>query len=113
MTERPEQEEQDVSDLAGTWSAALEALEADVAALDRAMEAGSSVAVSSWQAPQDLGPVPAELVPRAERLVTRIAEVRERGTERMGALRGELDELDRRREAGAAYSAASGHHRSN
>ena len=103
----------DVSGIALTWSSALEALEADVDALDQALRDGSNVAVSSWQPPTDLGPVPADLAPRAERLLRRISEVRGRGAQRLDELQGELQQLDRRRDAGVAYSAAGGDVRHN
>jgi hypothetical protein len=107
------QEGTDMPSIALTWSVALEALEADVEALDRALRDGSNVAVSSWQPPTDLGPVPEDLAPRAERLLRRISEVRGRGTERLGELQGELHELDRRRDASVAYAAAGGDLRTN
>lgn len=107
------EEGEHVPGIALSWSAALEALEADVDALDDALERGSNVAVSSWQPPQDLGPVPEDLVPRAQRLLERISEVRGRGSERLGELRGELTELDRRRDAGLAYSNGAAEGRRN
>jgi hypothetical protein len=98
----------DVNGRAASWSAALEAIETDVEELDRALSSGATVVLSSWQPPSDLGPVPPTLVPRARRLVERIAELRSRGQDRLAALRGELEQLDRRRDAGVAYSAGSG-----
>lgn len=106
MTTETKREGHDVSGPAGTWSAALDALEADVETLDRALHDGTALAVASWQPPRDLGPVPDSLVTRAERLVARIAEVRGRGQQRLTQLHEDLGELDRRRDAGAAYSSA-------
>jgi hypothetical protein len=71
------------------WADALDEVEARI---DRA-EQGQPI---SFDAPTDLGPIPAELLPRAEALVTRSAIVEAALTERADGLRAELRRIPRR-----------------
>ena len=56
------------------WSEVLDRLESDVAAAEDVLRAGLAVEetrAADWQAPHDLGPLPATLRERAERLLAR------------------------------------------
>ena len=54
------------------WAAALDALEADVAAVEAVLADDTDTPVAAaWTPPDDLGPLPLDLVPRAEALLAR------------------------------------------
>jgi hypothetical protein len=72
-----------------TWPDVLDEIEARIELAER----GEQV---SFAPPEDLGPIPAELVPRAEALVTRGAQVETELTERAETLRAELRRIPRR-----------------
>jgi len=63
------------ADWSGAWSAALDALEMDVAATEAMLADDRRMAetplANPWQAPQDLGALPLELQPRADEILTR------------------------------------------
>jgi hypothetical protein len=90
------------------WQQALAALEADVEASAAALRTGEPMPASRWEAPTDLGPLPPALRGRAVTLHARIQQVHGQAGARSRELTGELEGVDRRRDAGAAYAAAAG-----
>ncbi|WP_127126568.1 hypothetical protein [Georgenia sp. SYP-B2076] len=64
------------------WAAALTELELDVAEAEASLNADHlATRTTPWQAPTDLGPLPAELRTRAETLLARQMEVARQVTE--------------------------------
>lgn len=53
------------------WTAVLDALERDVAAVERHLASGTVPPGAAWTPPAGLGPLPADLVPRADAIVAR------------------------------------------
>jgi hypothetical protein len=90
------------------WALVLDELEADLAEVERALAAGEVVPDATWTPPQQMGPLPAVLRERIEALAARIDRTHRVAQERMVALRDELQEVDRRRRAGAAYGSDVG-----
>ena len=88
------------------WDATLDELQAAVERIEDALDAGRVPTVVPWSPPAGLAPLPAELWQRATSLSWRLAAVEQRTRDRRDALQGELDDLARRRGAGAAYAAA-------
>lgn len=96
------------TDLDG-WIATLDELEAGIAEAEAQLDAGDAAEiepVAPWQAPEGIGPLPASLQQRATSLSWRMTAVEQRLRDRRGVLRSQLDDLSRRRTAGAAYAAA-------
>ncbi|HSK21923.1 MAG TPA: hypothetical protein VK906_02040 [Egicoccus sp.] len=89
---------------ADTWTEVLAQLEQDVAELDAALTDGEVVPVQAWVPPRDLGPVPHDLQPRAQRLALQLARLSSRTRDRLGELSGELADVEQRRRAGTAYA---------
>jgi hypothetical protein len=88
---------------ARAWLEVLDRLETDAQALEDALEAGDVLPVQTWVPPRDLGPLPEVLRVRAEGTLRRLDDARGRARGRLAGLTGDLDDLDRRRRAGAAY----------
>jgi hypothetical protein len=88
------------------WIATLEQLEADIERFEAELEAGEVVESAAWVPPSALGPLPVELRQRATSLSWRMTAVEQRARDRRDSLQQELDDLGRRRGAGAAYAAA-------
>lgn len=88
------------------WRQALTELETGLEAFERALEAGEVPEVARWEPATDLGPLPAALAQRATSLSWRMTAAEQRARDRRDALQGELDDLGRRRGAGAAYAAS-------
>ncbi|MFA9446409.1 hypothetical protein [Egicoccus sp. AB-alg6-2] len=86
------------------WLQVLEQLEADIAEYDIALAGGELVPVQTWVPPRDLGPLPDELQPRAQRLAVHLAGLQSRTRDRLGELSAQLNDVDRRRRAGTAYA---------
>lgn len=95
-----------MSGMAERWQVALDAIERDLVAVQEAQDAGVEAPVTAWQAPAHLGPLPGPLRARAAELAARVEVARARCERGISTLRGELDQLDRRRDAGSAYAAA-------
>jgi hypothetical protein len=89
---------------ARAWLEVLERLEADAQALEDALASGDVLPVQTWVPPRDLGPLPEVLRARAEGTLRRLDDARGRARGRIAGLTGDLEDLDRRRRAGAAYS---------
>lgn len=54
------------------WSAALDTLERDIAGVEDQLRAGAvTPAAAAWTPPQGLGPLPKDLVPRADAILVR------------------------------------------
>lgn len=90
------------------WEAALDAIEEDLGLVDAAIRAGRPAAVTGWQPPRDLGPVSDALRARAEALLRRIEQVQARAHDARDALRADLADLGRRRDAGHSYASMNG-----
>jgi hypothetical protein len=90
------------------WPQALDHLERSVEQAASALAAGEGppAAEPAWTPPSGLGPLTDELRDRAELLAERIAALERIALRRHGELRDELEDLGRRRGAGAAYAAA-------
>jgi hypothetical protein len=88
------------------WIATLDQLEVGIERFEAELETGEVVEAAAWVPPSAPGPLPAELRQRATSLSRRIAAVEQRARDRRDALHKELDDLVRRRGAGAAYAAA-------
>ncbi|PZM97414.1 MAG: hypothetical protein DIU79_02620 [Actinobacteria bacterium] len=78
-------------DTRAAWVAVLDALERDVAAVEAMLSAPHDIdereRVEPWQPPAGLGPLPSDLVPRAERLLARQTAVTRQLTRHMAANR--------------------------
>lgn len=70
-------------------------------------EAGESAEPRSWTAPTPAVPIPADLVPRAERLLQRHQQVTAQVADRLGAHRSQLRLTDRFAHATARVSVAA------
>jgi hypothetical protein len=53
------------------WNAVLDRLESDVATVEDQLRTGRVAVTAAWTPPQDLGPLPIHLVPRADAIVSR------------------------------------------
>lgn len=85
------------------WDRVLARLEREVEDVAAAVRDGQRPPTGTWTPPPDLGPVPEGLRHRTERLAARIQEVETLARTRADVLQAELDDLGRRRAAGAAY----------
>ena len=67
------------------WEVALDRVELDVIRVEKAIESGHGVTrVDEWHVPDDYGPIPLILRPRAEEILTRQRVLVERICERLG-----------------------------
>ena len=67
------------------WEVALDRVELDVIRVEKAVESGHGVTrVDEWRIPDDYGPIPLALRPRAEEILTRQRELVVRISERLG-----------------------------
>ena len=82
----------------------LAQLEQDLAELDGALADGEVIPVQAWVPPRDLGPLPDELQPRAQRVAVQLARLQSRTRDRLGELNEQLDQVEQRRRAGTAYA---------
>lgn len=89
---------------ARAWVDVLDRLEADLRALDDALDAGEPVPLQTWSPPRDLGPLPELLRDRATDIASRLSELQAAARARLAGLGRDLDDLERRRRAGAAYA---------
>lgn len=89
---------------ADTWSEVLDQLEQDLAELDTALTSGEVMPVQAWVPPRDLGPLPADLQPRAQRLAVQLARLQSRTRDRLDDLSEQLTQVEQRRQAGTAYA---------
>jgi hypothetical protein len=87
------------------WDEVLDRLESETTALRAALVDGSSVPVSTWEPPSDLGPLPPELRARADLVLSALADAQRRTRLRLDQLADELAGIDVRRRAGTAYAA--------
>jgi len=88
------------------WDEALDALEAEVAQLEFGLASGNLDEISkagAWNPPDDLVALPVELADRAESLAERMAAAEQQAREIRDELKGELHNLNTRRNAAAAY----------
>jgi hypothetical protein len=53
------------------WNAALDRLESDVATVEEQLRTGTVAVGAAWTPPPGLGPLPADLVPRADAILAR------------------------------------------
>jgi hypothetical protein len=68
------------------WEAALDRIELDVIRTERALASPDAVVrTDEWTVPDDYGPIPVALRPRAEELLARQQELLARLGERLGA----------------------------
>lgn len=91
------------------WIATLDQFEAGIERFEAELDASDAAELSrveTWQPPVGLGPLPGELRQRATSLSWRMTAMEQRARDRRDALQCELDDLGRRRGAGAAYAAA-------
>lgn len=88
------------------WIATLDQLEAGIERFEAELDAGEIGEVELWVPPADLGPLPESLRQRAVSLTWRMTAMEQRARDRRAVLQRELDDLGRRRGAGAAYAAA-------
>jgi hypothetical protein len=98
----------DPDELTG-WIATLDQLETGLARFEAQLDAGDDAVFAgpgSWAPPEGLGPLPAELKQRATSLSWRMTAIEQRAKDRRKALEARLTDLERRRDAGAAYAAA-------
>lgn len=95
-----------MSGLAQRWHDVLETIERDVATVQAAIGRSEAIVPRTWSPPVGLGPVPAELRPRATELLARIEDVATRCQDDLAELSAELGQVDRRRDAGNAYAAS-------
>lgn len=86
------------------WAEVLDQLEQDLAELDAALADGEVVPVQAWVPPRDLGPLPAELQPRAKNVAMQLARLQSRTRDRLGELSEQLGQVEQRRRAGTAYT---------
>lgn len=86
------------------WVTVLDQLEQDLAELDTALTDGEVMPVQAWVPPRDLGPLPDELQPRAQRLAVHLEQLQSRTRNRLGQLTEELADVEQRRKAGTAYA---------
>lgn len=103
------------SDLAATagpigpcWEIVLAQIEDDLARFDDAV-LGPDVEVleqPEWRPPEGLGPLPPELAPRARTVLARLRTASARASDELQALKGQQEQVGRRRQAGNAYAAA-------
>lgn len=92
------------------WSDALDQIVAGLEALEAASVDDVEAAppeLPVWEPPQDLGPIPEELRPRATKLLAALKVAMGRGDARRAQVLAELQDLDRRRQAGTAYQQPS------
>lgn len=67
------------------WEVALDRVELDVIRVERAVESGLELTrVDEWRVPDDYGPIPLVLRPRAEEILARQRELVERICQRLG-----------------------------
>jgi hypothetical protein len=88
---------------ARAWIEVLDRLEADLRALDDALDAGEPVPLQTWTPPRELGPLPELLRERATGIADQLGELQTQARRRLAGLGEQLDDLDRRRRAGAVY----------
>ena len=96
------------SDLPG-WIATLDELEVGLARFEAQLDAGDDAVFAgpgSWAPPEGIGPLPGELRQRATSLSWRMTAIEQRARDRRASLEARLADLERRRDAGAAYAAA-------
>jgi hypothetical protein len=79
-----------------SWSETLDQLEARLDDAARALERPSDSVTPAFEPPAELGPLPAELVPRARGLLTRGSALEQQLTAAAATLRTELHRLPRR-----------------
>ena len=87
-----------------SWAAALDAFEQTLADQAAALERGEPESVVAFRPPQGLGHIPADLLPRAERLLLRSQELTQEIATRAAAAQREITLLTRLRPAGASAS---------
>lgn len=85
------------------WETALDRLELDVLVCERMVGGDVERRLRDWDAPDDLGPVPADLLPRAQQLHARQLAVAERVAGAALALRRRQEDLA---SEGGTYAAA-------
>ena len=86
------------------WSDALDEIVASLDALERAAEQGELPAdPPTWEPPAGLGPLPEELKERAASVLSALQSAIHRAATQRKVLGRELDDLERRRQAGTAY----------
>ena len=90
--------------MTSTWERELNRLERDVDAASSLLDAGEVPPAERWFPPEDMGPLPEQLRPRAEQLLRSLDVVSRRAAERREGLGRELNELHRRRDAAHAYN---------
>src|SRR4051812_13809068 len=67
------------------WEVALDRIELDVIRVQKAVDSGHGGArVDDWHVPDDYGPIPSALRPRAEEILSRQAELLQRISEQLG-----------------------------
>jgi hypothetical protein len=96
------------TDLTG-WIATLDQLETGLSRFEAQLDAGDDAVFAgpgSWAPPRGLGSLPAQLQQRATSLSWRMTAIEQRARDRRKALEARLADLERRRDAGAAYAAA-------
>jgi hypothetical protein len=90
------------------WSLVLDELESDLGEVERALAAGEVLPEATWAPPASMGPTPPALRERIEALALRIDQTHRTAQKKMAELRDEMQEIDRRRQAGAAYGSDVG-----
>ena len=86
------------------WDEVLDRLEAELEALETALEAGEPLTSTCWTPPHDLGEMPVSRRERAGELGARLRRAQEFIHEHLIRLGGELHEIQRQRRAGEAYA---------
>jgi hypothetical protein len=91
------------------WSEVLAKLEVQLDRFDTAVVGPDAQVLDlpAWAPPSGLGPIPLELVPRAEQVLVRLHRAADTAGAHLDQLRGEQGRLGQRRRAGNAYASAA------
>jgi hypothetical protein len=91
------------------WSEVLAELEAQLDRFDTAVVGPDAQVLDlpAWAPPSGLGPIPVDLVPRAEQVLIRLHRAADTAGAHLDRLRGEQGRLGQRRRASNAYARAA------
>ena len=93
-----------MSGLHERWVAALDEIEHHLDATRAVIAGHEDVEVPAWQPPDDLGPLPEHLQPRARALAAAMETTTQDAAATRERIDHELREINRRRGAGTAYA---------
>ena len=94
----------DGSPLTTAWEEVLDRMEAELGAIDAALDAGELMPLPTWVPPHDLEAMPPSVGERAGELRARLRRTHGRIRDHLLRLGEELHEVQRQRRAGDAYT---------